>query len=385
MSPLKHAAVLLAGLMILSSQLAVAALPLPPPQQPPSLPAPADSFAPPVTEQSAAPTDQANSQAASESLNSYLDSGVPANGSALDPFGAPPSRPWWQPQSFTGQFLWLSRSRGTDESTLLSSGVLDPVSGLVVHSPAVFLSDLTFPTKIGVRASVLFGHFGNYQSELAYLGMFDQSSTVRFSEPVAETGRYFFDNVFISTTTDVTQSYESDLHSAEWNVWWDGGQPIQWMFGARWFQQSEELEQLETLAVANRALTDVTNDLVGGQAGFRTHLFDRGCLSILVIGKAGAYINNVKLHGDLQNAGVQVAALDQSDETTALASEINVSAVWQFTPYFNFHVGFTSLWLSEVAIAADQFNNFSTVTGTGTFEYGNTTYLGGHLGVTLAW
>ena len=378
MSPLKHAAVLIAGLMTLLSQFAMAwqpALPAQPPRSSPEvLPAPLVS-----------PYGQAISPAVNE-LNGYLDAGNPTgNGYALDPFSGPPIRPWWQPQSFTGQLVWLSRSGGSDESQLLTSGVLDPLSGLVVHSPAVFVSDLAFPTKIGVRASVLFGNLGDFRSELAYLGMFDQSSSVRFSETVAETGLSFFDNVFISTATDMTLSYESDLHSAEWNVWWDGGLPVQMMFGARWFRQSEQLEQLETLNVANRALTEVTNDLIGGQAGFRSHLFHRGCVSVLLIGKTGAYVNSVELTGDVQSAGVQLAALNQTAETTSFSGELDVSAVWQFTPYFNFHVGFTGLWLSEVAIVGDQLNDFSTATSTGTFDFGDTFYLGGHLGLTLAW
>lgn len=382
MSPLKHAAVLIAGLVTLTSQLAVAWQPELPDQQPHSL----RNRPAPITQQPAAlsPTDSINPQATTEYLNSVPTSGYSDNGYQVDPF-AEHAYPWWLPQSFTGQFVWLSRSGGTDESQLLSSGVLDPVSGLVVHNPAVFLSDLAFPTKIGARASVLFGRLGNFQSELAYLGMFDQSSTVRFSEAVAETGLNFFDNVFISTATDITQSYESDLHTAEWNLWWDGGLPVQWMIGARWFQQSEELEQLETFAVDNRALTEVTNELIGAQVGFRSHLFRRGCLGVMFIGKTGAYRNQVQLTGDVQSGGVQLAALNQTGETTSIASEINLSAVWQFSPYFNFHVGFTGLWLSDVAMIGDQLNNFSTATGTGTFDYGNISYLGGHLGVTLAW
>jgi hypothetical protein len=301
-----------------------------------------------------------------------------------EPFMGPPDRPWWQPQSFTGQMMWLGRSRSSDEALLLTRGDQDPGTLIITHTPAVFLSDLNFPAEIGARASVLFGTFGSFQTELSYLGMFDQQGAVRFSEAIAETGVVFFDGILIPMAPDITQTYESDLHTAEWNVWCDDGWRVQGLIGARWFQQSEQLEQLETFDEDDRALTQIRNDLIGAQVGFRTYLFERGYLSVLAIGKGGVYRNSVRLAADLQNGGAQLAAIEQTDDTTSYAGELDISAVWQITPYFNFHVGYTGLWLTNVALIGDQLNEFTTA-GTGSFDYEGIAYQGGHLGLTLAW
>lgn len=302
--------------------------------------------------------------------------------------GTPPGRAWWVPSAMTGHLLWLNRT-GADPSVLLTGGVLNTVTLAVDHSTAVTMSDLEAPVEAGTRLSVLLGRAGNWQPELAYLGVFDQNASVRYapiaSTGVIETGANFFDLTIFNPVTDITVSYEGDLHSAECNFWYDDGWRFQTLIGARWIQFSEEFEQYETADWADRTFAESTNTLLGGQVGFRTFLFERGKLSAFVIAKGGVYHNDTRLVADIQSGGAVLNSMEQSDNSTAYAGELNLTAVWQLTPYFNFHCGYTGLWLSEVALVGDQLNDLTFAAGGGTFDYGGVSYQGGHLGVTFAW
>jgi hypothetical protein len=157
------------------------------------------------------------------------------------------------------------------------------------------------------------------------------------------------------------------------------------LLGARWIQQSDEFEQYETQNWSNRTFAEFTNELIGGQVGFRTYLFERGKLSAFAIAKSGLYHNQVRLIADAQSGGAILGSLEQSGNTTACAGELNVTAMWQLTPYCNIHFGYTGLWLSQIGLVGDQLNDFTFAAGGGTFDYGGVSYQGGHLGVTFAW
>ncbi len=302
--------------------------------------------------------------------------------------GVPPGRPWWKPSAITGQFIWLDRT-GADFSQLLTGGVLNPVTLAVDHSTAVTMSDLELPVAGGFRGSVLLGRPGNWQPELAYLGIFNQKSSVRYdpeaTAAVIETAATFFDLVLINPVTDITVSYESDLHSTECNFWFDDDWRFQGLVGARWIQQTEQFGQMESQTVANRTFADITNNLIGGQLGFRTYLFERGKLSMFAIGKGGMFYNEVHLFADAQSGGAVLGSMEQTGHTTACVGEINLTAMWQLSPYCNFHFGYTGLWLSQVGLVGDQLNDFTFASGGGTFDYGGISYQGGHLGMTLSW
>jgi len=302
--------------------------------------------------------------------------------------GVPPGRAWWVPSAMTGHLLWLNRT-GADPSVLLTGGVLNAVTLVNDHSTAITMSDLDAPVEAAARLSVLLGRAGNWQPELAYLGVFDQNATAHYapiaSTGVIETGANFFDLVLLNPVTDMTVSYESDLHSAECNFWYDDGWRFQTLIGARWIQQSEEFGQFETADWADRTFAEFTNTLVGGQVGFRSYLFERGKLSAFAIAKGGLYHNQVRLFADVQSGGALLNSLEQSSNTTACVGELNVTAMWQLTPYFNIHFGYTGLWLTEVGLVGDQLNDFTFAAGGGSFDYGGISYQGGHLGVTFAW
>lgn len=300
--------------------------------------------------------------------------------------GVPPERRLWTPSAVTGQLVWLTRSM-PDSSVLLTGGVFNGIT--TVHSPVVTTQDLVMPVEAGVRLSVPLGRPGNWQPELSYLGVFDQNASVCYAPDaslgVTESIAPFFDQSIANAVTNMTVSYESDLHSVECNLWYDDGWRFQALAGFRWIQFEEELEQFESQNWSNGNFAELVNNLYGGQVGFRMFLFERGKLSMFAIGKGGVFYNDASLLADSQSGGVTVNSLSQSGNTTAWLGELNVTAVWQFTPYFSFHAGYTGLWLSQVGLVGDQLDNFTFAAGGGTFEYGNVDYQGGHLGVTFAW
>lgn len=294
---------------------------------------------------------------------------------------------FWVPRSFTGQLLWMGRSQPADNPVLMSRG-LDNGAGVVTHENTVYLSDLVFPAEIGVRTSLLFERVGNWQVELAYLGMFDQGSVLTYEPPsasVTETGNFFFDNTVVNSATYITHAYESDLHSVEGNVWYDDGWRVQALFGPRWIRFSETYEQYETLTTDDGALAELRNDLIGGQVGFRVYIWQLENLSVFAIAKGGVFYNRTNMSASVDNGGVVLGTISASSNVTSSAGEFNLTANWQPTPFFNLHVGYTGLYLSQVAQIGDQFDNFSFLGGTTAFDYSGVIYHGGHFGVTLAW
>jgi hypothetical protein len=275
--------------------------------------------------------------------------------------------------------LWLTRSRA-DRQTIVSNplGALTPDESLNVH-------DLLFNVEAGVRGQVAYEGETGHGMDVGYIGIFDQASTAT----LLDTDMFFdfFSRQPATATSAYTVTYESDLHSGELNwrlpkVW-----RVRPSIGARWIRHAEDFSILDTAEISEDAFADLTNDLVGGQIGLRTVLWDRGgWFRVEASLKGGAYRNSIELHADARNtANVVQASLDYRTETTAFSGEATVSAIWQFHRNVSLRVGYQGLWLTEIALVPDQSNDFSLATGTGGLEVNDIGYQGGHCGLEVRW
>jgi hypothetical protein len=297
---------------------------------------------------------------------------------------AHPVVPWIH---VTGRLLWLHRTEADRNQPLVTATA--PGLGPTVLS----MDHLNFPTEGGVRGAITFGPWRDRFLELAYSGVFDQEARASVSLDPATTGvvdmsRLFFGTVTTSVTNfDATAVYESDFHSPEVNLWL-GETPWRFrpMLGVRWIAQSEDFQVFDTANPANGGFAEMTNDLVGGQIGLQTILWQRAqWVRVQAIGKAGLYHNRMDLRAALNDGGATIASFDQTSSATSCCLDLGVTAIWQLTPHLNFHVGYTGLWLTEVGMVGDQNDNFDVLTGTGTLDLGTISYQGGHLGFTLTW
>jgi hypothetical protein len=284
--------------------------------------------------------------------------------------------------AFSAEMLWLSRTAADANQSIITG------ADLVATTNVVRMADLILPTEAGVRASLLLGPPTGRYFEFTYAGIFDQdtSVTVAPNAVLQTTQRFFGANSTLFAGFQHTATYESDLHSAEFNVWSDGEYwRLRPFFGARWIQQEEFFQVFETQTPGNGGLAGFSNNLIGLQSGFATVLYQRAdWFHVQATAKGGVYHNGMDLDASWNAGGVPVATLDRESNGTSCSGQIDLTAVWQLTPYLNFHVGYTGLWLTEVGLVGNQNDNFDILTGTGELDLGGVSYQGGHLGVTLA-
>lgn len=308
---------------------------------------------------------------------------------AVEPWVGEPSfeeeaafEPWF---GVSGQLLWLHRTEADGNQPLV---VATEAGG---ETAVILMEDLNFPVEAGFRGSLFFGPPSGRYFELTYAGIYDQQAAVSVqtnSGTVTQTSRTFFGATTTSLTNfDYTAIYESDFHSAELNLW-SGVESWRFrpMIGLRWMTQSEQYQLFETAARGNGGIADLDNDLLGGQLGFATVVWQRAnWFNVQAICKAGVYRNDIGLASSLNSAGTSVASLNREFESTSCSGQVDLTATWQLTPYFNLHVGYTGLWLSEVALVGDQNDDFDIVAGTGNLDLGGVSYQGGHFGLTVTW
>jgi hypothetical protein len=288
--------------------------------------------------------------------------------------------PHWK---FTADLLWLGRTHADPQTLLVAD-----IGGLQIG--LLDASDLQFEISAGVRSQMIVQRPAGWGYELGYLGVFDQHSHRSVSiDPTTPNLNSVTDRFFGTaggTATAYTVDYQSDLNSAELNLrlgeWW-GFVPV---VGGRWFRLDEQYEMFETPTPTTGVLSEVTNDLVGAQAGFHKPLWCRGgWFHVETTIKFGAFQNQTDLYADAHDAGGPLVSLERSFEGTSFAAEVHLTAIWQFSEHAAFRAGYTGLWLTDVALALDQSDDFDLVTGQGTLDRGTVAMHGGHLGFEVRW
>jgi hypothetical protein len=289
------------------------------------------------------------------------------------------------------ELLWLNRTEANPDQTLVTRNVDVTINGLVVNitSEMIRMGDLNLPTEAGIRFSVLLGPSTGRYFELTYSGIFDQDATVQVAPNNATRTDLFFFGAGLTELTifQDTATYESDFHSGELNVWSDQeAWRLRPFLGIRWIRQDEILQIYETQAPGDGGRADFVNNLFGVQGGFATVLWQRAdWFNVQATVKTGVYRNEMDLDASANIGGVPSATLSRDLGVTSCSGQVDLTAIWQVTPYMNFHVGYTGLWLTEVGLVGDQNASFDILTGTGEIDTGTVSYQGGHLGVTVTW
>jgi len=154
--------------------------------------------------------------------------------------------------------------------------------------------------------------------------------------------------------------------------------------GFRWVRQSEELESFVTTDFGEGSLIEFTNNMYGGQLGFRTVLWETPSrFRVEATLKGAVFTNSTSLGGETRTGGVATPTPGTSSNTTSYAGELTVSAVYQITRRFSARIGYNGLWLDRVGLAADQLDE--SFFAPGTTDLTTLIYQGGHLGIEYAW
>ena len=142
------------------------------------------------------------------------------------------------------------------------------------------------------------------------------------------------------------------------------------------------LRVYESATPDNLSIARMENDLVGGQMGFHTGLWDRGkWFRVEATAKSGVFHNFVDLYAGQQTTAGPLNGFKRRFETTSVAGEINVTAIAQVTDCIAITFGYTGLWLADIGLVPDQSNNFDLATGQGNLDVNGVSYQGGHVGI----
>ncbi|HJN11518.1 MAG TPA: hypothetical protein QF564_22745 [Pirellulaceae bacterium] len=279
----------------------------------------------------------------------------------------------------SADLLWMSRSRAN-----LQTMIESPLGGPVI-SESFNARELMFDARAGYRASFGYDLLDGRAVELTTFSVYDQPAAAN----VADTDMFFtFHNLSPAVATNTyTINYVSNLHNGELNWWLGEAWGIRPMVGARWIRIREEFSIVDTTGTSWDAFSEIENDLVGAQIGFKTRLWNGGNWFLVEAAfKSGIYGNNVDYRASVVDAaGVSQGSIIRSPSETSVAGEITVSAVVHCCPWLAVRFGYHGLWMSEIGLAPNQANQSDIPTGIGTDHLGALNYQGGFIGLEANW
>lgn len=141
----------------------------------------------------------------------------------------------------------------------------------------------------------------------------------------------------------------------------------------------------------NSVLLTTTNDLIGPQIGFMSQFLAMPRTWVDIEGKAGIFANDIQLQSTFQrtnNAGAVIGAFEGTDQGnhTSFLGELMMHFNHQFTPRLTLRAGYNAVWLTDVALATQNFSNDINLTASGPVQLqhrGNTLLHGPSLGIVL--
>jgi hypothetical protein len=185
----------------------------------------------------------------------------------------------------------------------------------------------------------------------------------------------------------ISASYISRLSSTEIN--WRGGlnQNLALLAGFRWVEIHENLGVSADLGGTNLATANwnTDNHLYGGQVGAILQMLRMGRrFSADTWFKGGIYGNAADNQFNFTSIGPNIAG-HTSRGQTAFVGDIQFSGSYWITQHMALRSGYQLLWVDGVALASDQVNASSSITGHGIHSNGDVFYHGALIGLDFTW
>jgi hypothetical protein len=246
-------------------------------------------------------------------------------------------------------------------------------------------SDLDFAMNGGLLAEVRYLPNDVWYLEGRYFGVNDFESSSSYS---STSGAHLPGSGGAGVANggvDVTNTYTSELHSAELNALWNFCDRVRIGGGFRALELNEELEsELETASSVGEYENYVSNRLYGGQGVLDATLFDNGGI-FFVDGflKLGAFGNHAK-HTNYYDGGGATFSGESVDDIATFVGEVGVNGNVQLTRHIQFRVGYNFLWLNGVGLSSDQIGNTVTGASPGVFADNDVSYNGLNLAIIAA-
>jgi len=280
-------------------------------------------------------------------------------------------------------------------------------------APVITASDVRYPTAPGVRAFVGWRGRDAFGVEAGYLGIWSMHADARAvsaTQDLALPGQIgLIDGSGFESASAIAPTIDSTLNGLEFNLfatrvhdgcrrhdplpWRRAGvvATADWLLGIRW----AGIDETGTIAVtalpgdpSTQYRVTTTSHLVGPQIGHRRR-FDRGDWSLEGWAKAGLMASFLSQSQDplvgpfdlVQVRGPRSA----SREGVGMIGDLSATLVRRLGDHWGLRAGYTLLWFTGVAPAADQWDFTDTPTsGTGV-QLGTVFLHGATLGVEASW
>lgn len=321
----------------------------------------------------------------------------------------------WAPASNGCPPIWYGRAEmlalWRDDPNSIPFATLGPQG-----PTALSTSNLRSEFDAGMRATVGMYLGDWYRIEGSFFGSYnwDDHAAVRNTDPNADGG---VGNLYSPFTNFgdpagvqgldfnelVTLRFQSKLHNGEVNLrrrvlMRPGAYETSFLVGARYLEISElfgyhtQSQLPGPLPRTNDVLVDTNNRMIGAQVGLLGQfLIQQRCWVDFEM-KGGVYQNRATLSrtftvSEIGGAVAETFGSDAIDRTT-FVGDISLQFNYQFAPAWTFYAGYNAMWVTGVAVAAENFTNSTSLLAVGPtlINHGSSVvYHGPNFGLVFAW
>jgi hypothetical protein len=287
-----------------------------------------------------------------------------------------------------GEAFFLHRDNNTGNQPLVLLDNNTSTQNNVLFSTG----DFHIPYETGPRIIAGYANCDGSGWEVSYFGLQDwnSSATVVGNNNLNLPGDLgLAANLDFFNADSVTATYQSEIHNAEVNYFFAGGEHANLLVGFRYFHLDEHFNLLSTDNQTGSSQYDIQSDnnLFGGQVGLRLASHTSGRWDWDVTGKAGVYGNAARQSqtvGDF--SGFVLRDTTTNGGQVAFIGDIGANLVFHMTDHWSLRGGYNVMWVEGVALAPNQLDFTDTPTsGTELRSTGGVFFHGANAGVVCQW
>jgi hypothetical protein len=239
--------------------------------------------------------------------------------------------------------------------------------------------DMSLSVEGGVRLDLIFYDESGWDLEFAYLGTEDFSAVATPAD--RDITFTFYDGVPADPAGRYVINYESNLHGCEFNVRHRWRPCLSLLGGIRGVQLHEEFDVINGGATNTGLFSKTYNHLFGFQLGGDLRWWLNDVLGATATLKGGIYNNHISGRAEAVDGGTgdEINVVYNADNASFLG-EVGVGLVVAMGHYATLRAGYTAIYITGIAPAPDQNDEFSLFTGQGSPDLGCPFYHGGYIG-----
>jgi hypothetical protein len=268
--------------------------------------------------------------------------------------------------SFAADLVVLGRSTPSG-GTMLLDGALNPI---------LDASDFGNPSSAGARLNLTFFDQCDWDFMFDALFMADAEEQREVDNSNGVT-LFFYQGVAADPVN--TARFTTDLDTGEFNVRRRFGPQIALLGGLRYLELSEDLN-FNNNSGNGGYTSQADNRLFGGQLGAEGVVPLWGYGRLFATGKYGIYNNRFMVAAQAMSGGAPIS-ISVRDDMAAYVGELNVGWEVETVPCMTLRFGYQAYYLTNMALATDQLNQFSIFDASGSVRKGYAAFHGGFGGL----